>query len=446
MPFYYKIFRNSIITIFKIVKLLFYSFPIILFFSSSFLNLHITLLTILGLIVLNKLKIKFNLSLIDYLILIFFIINLITTINNISTLGYENLIKSILTFRFFLLIWVVRNLLLSQIVNVKILSIISLISSILLSLDIFLQHLIGYDIFGFQPYDLRFNGFFEHEAIAGAYLQKFLILSLLIILLSNLKKIIKAILITFILNILGLGILLSLDRMPFIILIFSHILIFIFLKNFRIIFMLNLIIIITLFIYFIKNSENVRNRYEYLNSEINFNKILSLSQIKKNLSVSVQNHKSTDSLSNKSFFHGDYIKLFKTAYYISLQNNFIGSGHKSFIHECFKLKVENIKCNNHPHNMYLEVLIHTGAIGTFIFIIILLLILNKIIKLLIQNYLKKEQYIILVLFSVYFITEFFPLRSFGSIFTTFNGSIFWFLFGIITYIINSFVKKNKKIL
>ena len=96
--------------------------------------------------------------------------------------------------------------------------------------------------------------------------------------------------------------------------------------------------------------------------------------------------------------------------------------------------------------MYLEVLIHTGAIGTFIFIIILLLILNKIIKLLIQNYLKKEQYIILVLFSVYFITEFFPLRSFGSIFTTFNGSIFWFLFGIITYIINSFVKKNKKIL
>ena len=442
MQFYYKLFRNDRITIFKIVKLLFYSFPIILFFSSSFLNLHITLLTFLGLIVINKLKIKFNLSLIDYLILIFFIINLILTINNISTLGYENFIKSILTFRFFLLIWVVRNLLLSQIVDVKLLSIISLISSILLSLDIFLQHLIGYDIFGFQPYDLRFNGFFEHEAIAGAYLQKFLILSLLIILLSNLKKIIKAILLTFILNTIGLGILFSLDRMPFIILIFSLILIFIFLKNFRSIFMLNLIIIITLFIYFIKNSENVRNRYEYLNSEINFNKILSLITIKKNLSVPVQNNKNINSLGEKSFFYGDYIKLFKTAYYISLQNNFIGYGHKSFIHECFKLKVENKKCNNHPHNLYLEVLIHTGGIGTLIFIIILLLISSKKIKLFFQNHLKKEQHIILVLFSVYFIAEFFPLRSFGSIFTTFNGSIFWFFFGIITYLNSLIVKKN----
>ncbi len=441
MQFYYKFFRNDKITIFKIIKLLFYSFPIILFFSSSFLNLHITLLTFLGLIAINKLKIKFSLSLIDYLILIFFIINFILTINNISTLGYENFIKSILTFRFFLLIWVVRNLLLSQIVDVKLLSIISLISSILLSLDIFLQYLVGYDIFGFQPYDLRFNGFFEHEAIAGSYLQKFLILSLLIILLSNLKKIIKDILIIFIVNIIGLGILLSLDRMPFIILIFSQILIFIFLKNFRIIFMLNLIIIITLFIYFIKNSENVRNRYEYLNSEINFNKILNIITIKKNLSVPIQNQESTDSLSKKSFFHGDYIKLFKAAYYVSSQNNFIGTGHKSFIHECHKLKIDNIRCNNHPHNMYLEVLIHTGVIGTFIFIIILLLILNKIVKSFFQNYLKKEQYIILILFSVYFIVEFFPFRSFGSIFTTFNGSIFWFFFGIIIYINTLFTKK-----
>lgn len=442
MQFYYKLFRNDKVTIFKIVKLLFYSFPIILFFSSTFLNLHITLLTFLGLIAINKLKIKFSLYLIDYLILIFFIINFVQTINNISTLGYENFIKSILTFRFFLLIWVVRNLLLSQIVDVKLLSINSLISSILLCLDIFLQHLIGYDIFGFRPYDQRFNGFFEHEAIAGSYLQKFLILSLLIILLSNLKKIIKAILLTFILNIIGLGILLSLDRMPFIILIFSHILIFIFLKNFRIIFMINLIIIITLFIYFIKNSENVKNRYEYLNSELNFNKISNLITIKKNLSVPIQNHESTDTLNKESFFHGDYIKLFKAAYYVSLQNNFIGSGHKSFIHECRKLKIENIRCNNHPHNMYLEVLIHTGAIGASIFIIILLLILNKIIKSFFQNFLKKEHYIILVLFSVYFIAEFFPLRSFGSIFTTFNGSIFWFFFGILTYLDKSYIKNK----
>ena len=91
--------------------------------------------------------------------------------------------------------------------------------------------------------------------------------------------------------------------------------------------------------------------------------------------------------------------------------------------------------------MYLEVLVNTGVIGIFIFIIILLLISNKIMQLLFKNYLDKEKYIILLLFSVFFISEFFPLRSFGSIFTTFNGSIFWFFFGLLSYINNLMIKK-----
>jgi hypothetical protein len=80
MEYLNKLYCDDKITIFKIVKLLFYSFPLILFFSSFFLNLHITLLTFLGIIAVYKLKIKFNLSLIDYLILILFILNLIATL------------------------------------------------------------------------------------------------------------------------------------------------------------------------------------------------------------------------------------------------------------------------------------------------------------------------------------------------------------------------------
>lgn len=444
MEYFSKLFNKNETIIFKIVKLLFYSFPIILFFSSAFLNLYVILFIFFSLIAIYKLKLKFNLSLIDYLILIFFLLNLIATIKNISTLGFESFIKAILSFRFFLLILIIRNLLSSQIVNIKSLSIISLISSILLSLDIFLQHLTGYDIFGFQPFDGRFNGFFEHEAIAGSYLQKFLILSLLIILLSNLKIIIKAILITFTLNIIGLGTLLSLDRMPFFILIFALILIFIFLKNFRIIFMINLIIIISLFYYFIKNSENIRNRYEYLNKDINFYKILSLPIIKKNFNTSYQYQESPEFLSKKPLLYGDYTKLFRAAYHVSLQNNFIGSGHKSFFFECLKLKIENISCNNHPHNMYMEILVNTGILGISTFIITLLLILNNIIKLLFKNYRNTKQNIILILFFVFIISEFLPLRSFGSILTTYNGTVFWFFFGIITYINNLYTKNVNK--
>jgi hypothetical protein len=65
-------------------------------------------------------------------------------------------------------------LLVNKIVNLKLLSIITLISSLLLSFDIFLQHLIGHDIFSFKPFEGRYNGFFEHEAIAGSYIQKHL--------------------------------------------------------------------------------------------------------------------------------------------------------------------------------------------------------------------------------------------------------------------------------
>ena len=101
MEYFNKLFCKDKIIIFNIVKLLFYSFPIILFFSSSFLNLHVTILTFFGFIAIHKLKINFNFSLIDYLILIFFLINFISTLNNISTLGNIIFIKSILVFRFF---------------------------------------------------------------------------------------------------------------------------------------------------------------------------------------------------------------------------------------------------------------------------------------------------------------------------------------------------------
>lgn len=442
MKYFNKFFCKHEIINFKIIKILFYSFPIILFFPSSFLNLHITLLTFFGLVAIHNLKIKFNFYLIDYLILIFFLINFIATVNNISTLGYEIFIKSILNFRFFLLIWIVRNLLLNQIVNIISLSIISLISSILLSLDIFLQHLTGFDIFGFQSFSGRFNGFFEHEAIAGAYLQKFLILSLLTIFLSNIRKIIKVILITFALSIIGSGTLLSLDRMPFFMLIFSLILITILLKKFRIIFIFNLLIIITLFFYFLINYENVRNRYEYLKSDINFQKIFNISLIKKNLNIPFKEDEDAVYLSKKPLFYGDYSKIFKAAYHVSLKNSFIGSGHKSFIYECINLKEENISCNNHPHNIYLEVLVNTGILGLLIFIIILLFTLRKIIKLLFQDHTNKKKNIVLIFFLIFFIVELIPIRSFGSIFTTFNGSIFWFFFGIITYINNSYIKNN----
>ena len=316
MKNFISLFKKNSLNLLNINQLLFYSFPIILFFPSGVINLHITLFTIFGLITIYRLKKKNKIIFVDYFILFFFFLNFINTLNNFLTLNDEILVKSIFSFRFFIFFWVIRSLLVYKIVGLLPLSIISLTSSILLSIDIFLQHLTGFDIFGFPPFSGRFNGFFEHEAIAGSYIQKFLLISLLTILLLNQNKIMKIITITLIINILGLGILLSLDRMPFIIFIFIIVILFFLMKNYRIIFFSNLIIVSILFLSLFKNYEIISSRYQYFNRDININKILDTTYINK-IIKSPENIIEEKS-KNNNLFHGDYSKLYRAAYLVFL--------------------------------------------------------------------------------------------------------------------------------
>lgn len=422
--------NNYKINIFFIVKFFFYSFPIILFFSSGYITAHVSLMTIAGLILIYKTNVKIKLLLIDYLIFLLFFFSIISTLKNISTLGNIIFIKSILDLRFAIFFLVIRTLLVNKIINLKLLSIITLTSSILLSFDIFLQHIIGHDIFNFKPFDGRYNGFFEHEAIAGSYIQKFFLLSLLSTLLLNLKKVTKTIFITIIINVLGLGTLLSFDRMPFIIFIFILFILFVLLKKFRILFLSNIALLTLLFIFLIKNYELVKVRYEYLNKDINFSIITNVPIIKNNLDISNNDNISKD----KGLFYGDYSKLYYTAYLVFSKNYLIGTGVKSFFYECIKLDSNKdiISCNNHPHNIYLEIFVNLGIIGMLIFIIFLFFLIKKII----QNLLKKDninnnQKIVLIIMLSIFIAELIPFRSYGSIFQTVNGSIFWFLLALI---------------
>jgi O-antigen ligase len=434
----YNIFK---IDNFFIVKIFFYSFPIILLFPSGYITTHVSLLTIATLILIYKKNIKIKLFIVDYLIFLLFFLSIISTLKNIATLGNIIFIKSLLDLRFAIFFLIIRNLLSNNIVNLKLLSIITLLSSALLSFDIFLQHWIGHDIFGFKPFEGRYNGFFEHEAIAGSYIQKHFCLSLLSVFLIDFKKIAKIFLITLIINILGLGILLSLDRMPFIIFIFIIVILFFLMRNYRIIFFSNLIIVSLLFASLFKNYEVISSRYQYLNRDININKILDTISINK-IIKSPENIVEEKS-KNNNLFHGDYSKLYRAAYLVFLKNYIIGSGVKSFIYECIKLPEDksSISCNNHPHNLYLEILVNLGLLGIFIFIIFLFLITNKIVKSLLDKNIISTERITLILFLTFFIAELLPLRSYGSIFQVNNGSIFWFFLGLVSYINNFMIKK-----
>jgi O-antigen ligase len=295
-----------------------------------------------------------------------------------------------------------------------------------LSLDIIYQHINGQDLFGNKPFDGRFNGIFEHEAIAGGYIQKFFLISLLFMMLSNLNS--KFIFLTIFINILGIGILLSLDRMPFLIYLFSFIILIILLKKYRLLFISNLFIILLIFTFLFKNYDPIKNRYYSLNNEINFSKIISF--IKKE-----NNQNSEINIKNERMLIGDYSKIYKSVYYLWLEKPIIGSGVKSFQINCHKLliKQKDLTCSTHPHNIYFEIIINQGLLGFLIFIFLIILLINNCIKIFLNQKYEDEK-IVGIIFLAILITELWPLRSYGSIFQTVNGTLFWFLISLVSSI------------
>ena len=146
-----------------------------------------------------------------------------------------------------------------------------------------------------------------------------------------------------------------------------------------------------------------------------------------------------DSVNNKSFFKGDYIRIFYSAYAVSKEKFFIGSGIKSFQSKCNKLYRINKKllCAPHTHNLYLEILVSTGILGLIIFVSFICKIIIENVKIIInKNNINKKNLVILSLILI--ISEVFPLRSYGSILQTVNGSMFWYLISIASAL--SFVK------
>ena len=404
------------------IKFLFYAFPFFMLMVSGYITAYVTVITFASIFFFYSNNIKIKLDLIDYFICLFFLSSLISTLINIKILGYYIFFKSILDLRFILFFLIIKNLIKFKLINIKILFLTTLIATSFLSLDIIYQHINGQDLFQNKPFDGRYNGIFEHEAIAGSYIQKFFLLSLLFILLLNLNN--KFIFLTIFINLLGSGILLSLDRMPFLIYLFTLIILMILLKKYRLILIINILIILTIFTLLFKNYDLIKNRYESLNNEINFDKISFF--LKK-----IDNDNTKVNITNEKILSGDYFKIYKSAYYLWLEDPIIGSGVKSFSINCNKLSLQknNLTCSSHPHNIYLEITVNQGLVGLTIFIFLIFLLINNFIKKIYKQNYKDEKIYYIVLFTI-LIVELWPLRSYGSIFQTVNGTLFWFLISL----------------
>ena len=401
------------------------------------INLNILILVISALIIFKKEVFRIKYFLLDKFIFLFFLLILLTGIFNdyffysidlaqLSWKGYfGTTIKSIFFLKYLFLFIILRFLVENKLIILKYFFISCSICSLFVCFDIFFQFTFGQDIFGYQISPTRkLSGPFGDELIAGGFIQRFSIFSFFVlpIYYKSLSKLISKFFIPFLFIIFFLGIVLSGNRMPTILFIFTTSLILIFNHQTRK-FLFPFIIIFSLFFTIIFN----------LNSKVQNNFIGFYNQVSNIVVVVLNKNSSTDN-------YPQYLREFESFYDTWLLNKYFGGGIKNFRYYCHVRP--NIKtssdfiCNMHPHNYYLEILTETGLMGFAILTICFFLIIYKTFykKYFIKSVLNYNNVIIPFMFL--FLTEIFPIKSTGSFFTTGNATYIFLIMAILIGLYN----------
>ena len=463
-----------------VINLIFAFFPISFILGNLIINLNILLFCCFGIFHLRHqiLKIKYNYS-IKIIFLFFFIIFLSTFLSFIKFLyidGYEyinlsRLIKSLVFFRFFILLLTIYILVEFDILDFKYFFISAAFFPILVSLDIIFQYFVGFNIIGIESYSEHHikkgtyvTGFFGDELIAGGYIKNFSFFALVFLIFKFKNKIyFKFFSIILAINILGVGILLSGNRIPLTLFFMGLFLIFFFNLNLKKIIIVSLLSLYITFNFlfsfdaakefkfgdfynkarfvintFNKNLFNPDKNEVYKvtdwgyidKTNVNFlnrteeTRYRSLYTRMKNLQDKDPLLYDFDSFWVKNNSRDGHIKLFLTGLDLWRKNIIFGNGIKSFRLDCAKLQLhkEYRLCSNHPHNYYIEILTETGVIGLISIMLISLLFAVFIFKNF--KFLRgtNKEILILLASTISLIIEAFPARSTGSIFTTHNAT------------------------
>jgi len=393
------------------------------------LNTNVVIFVISSIIFFRVEIFKIQINFIDKIIFFFFFyiffVSLVNFSENYNARSVEvNLYlfgKSFFYLRHLLLYIVIRFLIEKNFLNLKWFFISSSFFTIFVCLDLIYQYYSGQSIFGYEPVNIRtLSGPFGDEAIAGGYIQRFCIFFIFLLLgffnnsfFKN-KKIYSTIIITAFVGIIAVGIILSGNRMPFMLFVMLLFLYALFEKKIRYCLFFLVPVIIVVFSFLPDNSnvkKNVGNFKQQSKHMINF--VISW-EINRDDVYTPFNIKVPL-----------YFAEFETFYDTWRMNKIIGGGVRSFRINCPKRDnvqlSERATCNTHPHNYYLEILTDLGLIGLIIILILFSSILYRSftkIKFIYGNFLPP--------FFFVFLTEIFPFKNTGSFFTTSN-SIFLFL-------------------
>jgi len=450
----------------KFIEILFYTFPISFILGNLAVTLYTLIFIIASLFFIRKERLVSRFRNSYWILIIFFLyISLLTIIHYqdieiLRTLLYQDpgllntktparslednsIFKSLLLLRYVVLIFVIDTLFFNKILNLKKFFLFSLLCTSFVSLDIIVQYIFGFDLFGFKGGSVRNSGPFGDEMIAGGYLQRFFFFSLFSIFVIFEKKNFKNPLLIFFITIHSAAIFLAGNKMPLLLFIFGCFLIIMFFKNLRIIMSLGMIGFLAVFIILYKSNTEIHGTYK------NFlGNILPIfgGNIERQVTDTSKQEQITDSnkvekKETKPFFlrGSGHPYIYYNAILVWQKQPLFGFGLKSFRIKCWENLTNNtmmlytkntnklyLACANHAHNYYLEFLSETGIIG-FILMITFFIILWKDFFHYFIKYKHKinSETILLVPIVITLFLEIWPLKSTGSFFTNWTATFFW---------------------
>lgn len=414
----------------NLLNLIVLTIPVSYIAGNLILNLNILILLLVSLFIFNKKIFLKKFSNLDKIISTFFLYILLNGLyNNYFNLPEDNgdnivLLKSIFYLRFLILYFVLKFLISERIVDLKKIFIFYSIIAVFVSADVIFQYFIGYDLFGFEATSRRLSGPFGDEQIAGSFIQRFFIFPLFtLILFTSFKKnryLDIAIFSTIIL--ISIAILLSGNRMPFLLFSLMLIIFFVFQPEIRKSIIYTFILFVISFVVFFNSNINFKDHYS--NLAIESGKISNYIKLK---------IKGESLLDLKS----SYIKEIESGILTWQENKLLGGGVKSFYINCKNINPNKwtlaggVNCNQHPHNYYLEAAASLGIIGLAFFLMLTFFVIIKSLKHIFFFKNTTNFSALIFPFLVLFIMEIFPLKTTGSLFTTGNAT---FLFIVIAFI------------
>ena len=372
---------------------------------------------------------------------IFFWISLIV-LNLISINIYKSTTESFIFLRILLIPIIMHFWLFRSNKQIQFVLFIIFVSNLIVIIDTLYQFLnydslegFGNDIF-FREAEIygRLSGPFL-DMVPGSYISKFFIFGFIFLILTIKDKKFLFFSSTTYLSLCGIITFISGERMALATFMLAIFLMFILVKEYRLVFTTSFILFIFSSFMIFKNHDHYQN-YTIIESEathlgLTIKKFKKDCAIEKECSRIIKVQPKIDVIL-KNFSKSAYYDAYSLAFEMFKSYPLTGIGMNNFNYGClFKKEYKKETCWSHPHNFYLQSLTETGLIGFSLFLIYIFLVLKICLLNYNKNKFSKYSFVALIII-------FWPIMSTGSLLKNWHGIETFFIIGLCITISNLF--------